>query len=236
MELDLSGHIAVVTLDDPERRNALTLEMVDELIASFDAIDAANGVRAVVVAATPPAFCAGADFSLLEGVSAHPDEARDRLEAIYEGFLRVARCSLPTIAAIDGPAVGAGMNLALACDLRIAGPDARFEPRFVQLGLHPGGGHTWMLQRLVSSQTAAATVLFGQPLDAATALRTGLVWDVVSSSELARHARWLAQQAAEADRELLQRVKATLAEIRTAPSLSAAVSRELIDQVWSFRP
>lgn len=234
VELDFSGHIAVVELNDPDRRNALSLDMVAELIAAFDAIDAAPGVRAVVLAAAPPAFCAGADRTLLDGVSAHPDQAAARLEAIYDGFLAVARCAVPTIAAVDGPAVGAGMNLALACDVRLAGPRARFDPRFVQLGLHPGGGHTWMLQRIVSSQTAAAAVLFGEPIDADTALRCGLVWDVVASEDLVAAAREMARTAATADRELLQRIKTTLTEIRSLDTLGAAVRRELEDQVWSF--
>lgn len=234
VELNLSGHVAVVELNDPDRRNALGTEMVAELVATFDALEAASGVRAVVLCAAPPAFCAGADRSLLADVSGSGDGAASRLTAIYEAFLRVARCSLPTVAAIDGPAVGAGMNLAMACDVRLAGPDARFDPRFVQLGLHPGGGHTWMLQRLVSAQTAAAAVLLAQVIDAPTALRTGLVWEVVASDELVERARSIAATAAEADRELLQRVKATLAQVTSVPSLEAAVERELVEQVWSI--
>ncbi len=234
VELDFSGHIAVVELNDPARRNALSLDMVAELIAAFDAIEVAGGVRAVVVAAAPPAFCAGADRALLDGVSDNPDEAASRLGAIYEGFLRVARCPVPTIAAVDGPAVGAGMNLALACDVRVAGPDALFDPRFVQLGLHPGGGHTWMLQRIASPQTAAAAVLFGEPIDSARALRTGLVWEVVGADDVTERAREMARTAAAADRELLERVKTTLGGITAVGSLDDAVARELTDQVWSF--
>lgn len=234
VELNLSGHIAVVRLNDPQRRNALGLQMVDELIAAFEAIEAAPGVRAVVVSATPPAFCAGADRALLEGISATPAEAAERLEAIYESFLHVARCPLPTIAAVDGPAVGAGMNLALACDVRLAGPGARFDPRFLQLGLHPGGGHTWMLQRIVSTQTAAATVLFSEVIDAEGALRCGLVFDLVPSDELDERAQTMARRVAQADRELVERIKTTLGEIRSESSLEAAVARELADQVWSF--
>ena len=86
----------------------------------------------------PPAFCAGADLSHLGS------SQREGLLNIYEGFLRFGRCPLPTIAAVNGAAVGAGMNLALVCDDRIAAERARFDTRFLQLGLHPGGGHTWM--------------------------------------------------------------------------------------------
>ena len=234
VELDLSEHFAVVHLNDPDRRNALTTEMVAELIATFDAIQAAQGVRAVVLTAAGSAFCAGADRKALANASASTADAETALGAIYEGFLRVARCPLPTIAAVNGPAVGAGMNLALACDVRLAGPDALFDPRFVQLGLHPGGGHTWLLQRLVSSQTAAATVLFGEPLDAKTAWRCGLVYELVPADQLGDRAREMAARAAAGDRELLMRVKATMAETHDFTALDEAVARELVDQVWSI--
>lgn len=234
VELRLTGHFAVVRLDDPARRNALSSDMVTELIATFDAIQSAPGVHAVVLCATPPAFCAGADRALLAGAAGSPAEAQEALSAVYEGFLRVARCPLPTIAAVDGPAVGAGMNLALACDVRLAGPDARFDPRFVQLGLHPGGGHTWLLQRLVSTQSAAAMVLFGEVFDAEAALRSGLVLEVVASDSLEERACELAARASQADRELLERVKATMAETRNMGTLDAAVGRELRDQIWSI--
>jgi enoyl-CoA hydratase len=233
VELNLSGHIAVVQLNDPARRNALTSDMVAELIATFDAIQAAKGVRAVVLCAQGPAFCAGADRALLADATA-PDEARAVLASIYEGFLRVARCEVPTIAAVDGPAVGAGMNLALACDLRLGGPGALFDPRFVQLGLHPGGGHTWLLQRLVSTQSAAAAVLFGQALDAKAAWRAGLIFEIVATEQLEDRARELAARAAEGDRDLLMRVKATMAETRLLGSLDEAVTREFDDQIWSI--
>lgn len=233
MELDLSGHVAVVQLNDPGRRNALGTEMVAELIATFDAIQAAKGVRAVVLTAAGPAFCAGADRALLAEAT-DPDEARTVLAGIYEGFLRVARCPLPTIAAVNGPAVGAGMNLALACDLRLGGPDARFDPRFVQLGLHPGGGHTWLLQRLVSPQSAAAAVLFSEALDAKAAWRAGLIFELVTAEALEGRARELADRAAEGDRELLMRVKATMAATRALDSLDEALAREFDDQIWSI--
>ena len=86
---------------------------------------------------------------------------------IYEGFLRIARSPLPTLAAVNGAAVGAGMNLALGCDVRMAAARARFDTRFLQIGLHPGGGHTWMQRRIVGPQAAMAAVVFGQVLDGA---------------------------------------------------------------------
>ena len=112
----------------------------------MDAFEADESVGAVVVTGTPPAFCAGANLGNLAEADG------ESLGRIYEGFLRVARSPLPTIAAVNGAAVGAGMNLALGCDVRIAARRARFDTRFMQLGLHPGGGHTWMLRRIAGPQ------------------------------------------------------------------------------------
>src|ERR1700730_8478521 len=139
--------VAIVTINDPERRNALTPGMIDELVAAFDRLDADQGVGAVVVTGAPPAFCAGADLSHL---GASPSESG--LRGIYAGFLRVGRSRLPTTAAVNGSAVGAGMNLALCCDLRLAARRAKFDTRFLQLGLHPGGGDTWMMRRGVGPE------------------------------------------------------------------------------------
>jgi enoyl-CoA hydratase len=134
---------------------------------------------------------------------------------------------------VNGPAVGAGMNLALACDVRLAGRSARFDTRFLQLGIHPGGGHTWMMRRIVGPQTTAATVLFGEVLDGAEAERTGLAWRCVDDDDLLPTAQRLAARAAAAPRELVERVKTTIGDMGAIDSHPEAVERELGDQVWS---
>jgi enoyl-CoA hydratase len=225
---DIADGVAVLTLDAPERRNALTLGMTDEIVAAVDAAEADRSVGALVVTGAAPAFCAGADLSHL-GAS-----QREGLRAIYEGFLRIGRSPLPTIAAVNGAAVGAGMNLALVCDLALAGASARFDTRFLQLGLHPGGGHTWMLRRRVGPQTAAALVLFGEVLSGADAERVGLAWRCVPDDELLAVAGGLAATAAAAPRELVQRIKQTLADVAVLPNHGQAVERELDPQVWSI--
>src|SRR5918994_3055515 len=143
LHTEVKDRVAVVTLDAPTRRNALTLDLVEEIEAGFDAIESNPEVGAIVVTGAPPAYCAGADLSHLGS------SQRQGLSRIYEGFLRIGRCPLPTIAAVNGAAVGVGVNLALVCDVILAGESARFDTRFLNLGLHPGGGHTWMLQRRV---------------------------------------------------------------------------------------
>ncbi|MDX6730543.1 MAG: hypothetical protein QOC54_491 [Baekduia sp.] len=227
--LRMDDGIASVTLADPDRRNAISLEMVDEVAAAFDAIEAHADVRAVVVTGEGKAFCAGADLATL----ARGDRAE--YERLYEAFLRVARCPLPTLAAVNGPATGAGLNLALACDVRLAVPEARFVARFLDVGLHPGGGHTWMLQRAVGPQRAAAMVLFGQELDGAMAVEWGLALRCVDRAELLPEALALARRAAPIPRALLERVKETLSVVGVSPTcaLRDAVAIEGAAQAWS---
>ena len=120
----------------------------------------------------------------------------------------MANCTLPTIAAVNGAAVGAGLNLALAADVRIAGPTALFDPRFQKLGIHPGGGATWMLQRAVGPQVARASLLFGMRFNAEDAVRYGLALRVADDPVAA--ARELAAGPAGAPREVVVATKASM--------------------------
>jgi enoyl-CoA hydratase len=228
IEVDSHGRVAVITLNDPKRRNALSAGLVGELVDAFDRLENDDAVGAAIVTGAAPAFCAGADLGDLR-TAREPE-----LRAIYEGFLRVARSSLPTIAAVNGPAVGAGMNLALSCDVRIASTAARFDTRFLQLGIHPGGGHTWLLRDAVGSQAAAAMVLFGQVLDGEGAARAGLVWQCVEPDELLAVALSVGDRAGTAPKELAAATKRTLAEMAAVTDHAAAVERELVTQVWSI--
>lgn len=229
VRLDITDGVATVTLDDPERRNALDLDLCDEIVATFDTLEANDDVGAVVVTGAPPAFCAGADLSHLGG------SARDGLMRIYEGFLRVGRCPLPTIAAVNGAAVGAGMNLALVCDLRLAGRSAKFDARFLQLGLHPGGGHTWMFRRITGPQAVFASVVFGEVLSGEEAERCGLAWRCVEDEELLSTARAMGAKAADAPHELVRKVKETIGDMAAVESQTQAVEREVTPQVWSVQ-
>lgn len=223
--------VGILTLDAPQRRNAFDLAMCDEVCEELDRLEADRSIGALVVTGAGTAFCAGADLSHLAGD--HGRSTEDGLLAIYEGFLRVARSPLPTIAAVNGPAVGAGMNLALACDLRITGRSARLDARFLQLGIHPGGGHTWMTNRIAGPQITAATVLFGEVLDGEAAVAAGLAWRCVDDDVLLDEALTLARRAAAAPRELVERIKATIRDVASIDDHDAAMRRELVDQAWS---
>ena len=229
---EIQSGVATVALADPDRRNALTLPMVTEIVDTFDELEADPAVGAVVVTGDGAAFCAGADLSHLSSSSG--GGAEEGLRSIYEGFLRIGRSTLPTVAAVNGAAVGAGMNLALVCDVRLAGHRARFDTRFLQLGLHPGGGHTWMFRRIAGPQAVAATVLFGDVLDRPEAERVGLVWRCLPDDDLLPAATAMAAHAAAAPHELAARTKATIADMATIADHDAAVDRELEPQVWSL--
>ena len=198
----VEDRVATLTVNDPERRNAVTAEISAALRAAVDAAEADPGVHALIVTGAGKAFCAGADLSALG------EATEDGLMAIYDGFLAVANCALPTIAAVNGAAVGAGLNLALAADVRIAGPAALFDPRFQKLGIHPGGGAAWMLHRAVGPQVARASLLFGMRFDAEAAVRHGLALEMADDPVAA--ARELAAGPAGAPREVVLATKASM--------------------------
>jgi enoyl-CoA hydratase len=197
---EVIDRVALITVNDPDRRNAVTDAMSQQLRSAVEAAEAE--ANAVVITGTGKAFCAGADLSALGAA------AKEGLERIYAGFMAVGRCTLPTVAAVNGAAVGAGLNLALAADVRIAGPHALFDPRFQKLGIHPGGGATWMLQRAVGPQVARAALLFGMRFDAETAVRHGLALTVADDPVVA--ALELAAGPAAAPREVVLATKASM--------------------------
>lgn len=232
----VDNHIARITVNDPDRRNALTDEISALLRAAVAGAEADPAVHAVVVTGAGTAFCAGADLSALD--AAGGSGPAESLQRIYDGFMAVANCTLPTIAAVNGAAVGAGLNLAMAADVRIAGPGALFDARFQKLGLHPGGGATWMLQRAVGPEVARAALLFGMRFDAESAVRHGLALSVADDPVAA--ALELAAGPAAAPRDVVLATKATMrATASPGPpdneQHGAAMRAELGPQVFSIQ-
>ena len=179
--LEVTEGVAVVTLNAPQRRNALTPAMAAELIAVFDEVDARDEVGALVVRGVGRSFCAGGDVQTLTDAGKDPaaPDAYAGMGAIYDSFFRLGQVKAPTIAAVRGSAVGAGMNMLLAADLRVVARDARLICGFLKRGIHPGGGHFVLLSRLVGREAAAAMALFGEEVDGETAVRLGLAWQTV---------------------------------------------------------
>ncbi len=227
VRLEIVDGVAVVTLNDAERRNALTLAMAEDIAAVFDRLEADPAVGAAVVTGAGPAFCAGADLDLvLTGDAA-------MFRRIYEAFLRVRRCPLPTIAAVNGPATGAGLNLVLSCDICISAPRARFVARFLDIGLHPGGGNSWMLVRAVGVARAKAMLLFNEELDGEAAVTAGLSLRCVAADALLEEAMRVARQSAGVPRALSERTKQTIDRMPSVAEHSQAVEIEAEAQAWS---
>jgi enoyl-CoA hydratase len=230
--------IAVLTLNAPQRRNALTVAMAEALTAACEEIDADGAVGAVVVRGEGGYFCAGGDRGTL--AEAGRDPAEDKrfrgMTVIYDSFARVGRLAPPTVAAIRGGALGAGLNLALATDLRVVAEDAKLLSGFIPIGLHPGGGHTALLGRLGSRETAAAMTLFGERLTGAEAVERGLAWNAVPDADVDATALALAATPAK-DPELARRTAASLRTVTGPPALpwTAALELERASQMWSMR-
>jgi enoyl-CoA hydratase len=217
--------VATIELHDPDRRNALTKELSDDLAAAVGAALAA-GASAIVLTAAPPVFCSG---GLLDDLIA----PRAPLAAAYAGLEALTASPVPTIAVVTGAAIGAGVNLPLGCDVIIAGRGARFDPRFLDVGIHPGGGHFWRLQKRVGHQGAAALVLCGDTLTGEEAERAGLVWRCVDDDDALTLAAKFARRVASRDRELVVRAKETLLASAALDDAASAAALELDTQQWS---
>ncbi|MDX6740955.1 enoyl-CoA hydratase-related protein [Actinocorallia sp. A-T 12471] len=225
VELTVCDGVAVLRLNDPERRNALSKALSDDLALTVETA-LARGARALVLAAAPPVFCAGGS---LDGLLNRAVPLAD----MYAGMERLAAAPVPTIAAVGGAAVGAGVNLPLACDVVLVSPEARFDPRFLDVGIHPGGGHLWRLAARTGAQGAAALVLCGDALTGEEAVARGLAWRCVPAAELEPLALRLAGRAAARDPELVRRAKATLTASLALDTAEEAAALELTAQRWS---
>jgi 2-(1,2-epoxy-1,2-dihydrophenyl)acetyl-CoA isomerase len=184
-----AGHVAIITLDRESARNAYSLEMIDSLERAFDAADGDQDVRAVVLTGAGRAFSAGGDVKAMldkTGMFAGgPDALRTRyIEGIHRVPRRLARFEKPLIGAIQGAAIGAGLDLACMCDLRIGSDDAQFGSTFVKLGLVPGDGGAYVLARAIGFPRALELMLTGRLIDAAEAERIGLLHEVAPRAEV----------------------------------------------------
>jgi enoyl-CoA hydratase/carnithine racemase len=168
--------VAVLTLDNPDQRNAMSEAMTASWVSAVDALAGDPSVRVVVVTGEGSAFCSGGDTGWIAGEpDASVDQLRTRMVAFYRAWLSVRRLEVPTIAAVNGPAIGAGLCLALACDLRYGAAGARLGAPFVRLGMHAGMAATYLLPQVVGEAHARDLLLTGRTVGADEALRLGLV-------------------------------------------------------------
>jgi enoyl-CoA hydratase len=235
IDLQVADGAAWITLDGPERRNALDARAVADLVAACDRIDADPSVGAAVVTGAGTAFCSGADTAVLERLRNETPAVRaEELSRLYSGFRRFGALRVPTIAAVNGPAVGAGLNLALAADLRVLARDAVLVSGFSHVGIHPGGGHLHLLAQAGGSSVAAGMGVFAQRMPADRAVASGLAWAVVEPENLRSTVEGMIRHLA-AGPEL---ARALAASLRSAAGGSvawdAATGEERDRQVWSL--
>jgi len=208
-----SGGVATLVLNRPEKLNPFGDDMREQLIEALDAAAAHGGIGALVITGAGRAFSAGGDVHhmvALKQRNAPFDEVRRLLEAGRAAIERLAALPFPTLAAVNGPAAGAGLNLALACDLRIASDQASFGETFARIGLHPDWGGTYFLPRLVGLARALELCWTGDVIDAAEAMRIGLVNRVVAHADLVPTVTALAARLAAAPRASVRLAKQSL--------------------------
>lgn len=197
------GPTLLLTLDRPERRNAIaTLDDCRDLVAAIESAQQRDEIRCVVLTGRGSAFCAGGDLKAMQtrsGIGAldSPVATRDNYRRGVQSVIRALwDCELPMIAAVNGPAIGLGCDLATLCDMRVAATSARFASSFINVGLIPGDGGAWILPRAVGLAKAAEMIFTGETLDAAEALACGLVSRVVDDAQLLTAAFALAAKVA----------------------------------------
>ncbi|GAB18031.1 putative enoyl-CoA hydratase [Gordonia effusa NBRC 100432] len=196
------GAIEIWTLNSPETRNAISGDdMIDALVAGIERVNRDTSVRVIVLTGAGSAFSAGGNVKdMAAGVGLFGGASHQQRVGYRDGIQRIPRafytCEVPIVAAVNGPAVGAGCDLSLMCDLRIASTSAFFAESFVKLGIIPGDGGAWLLPRIVGPARAAEMALTGDRVDAATALEWGIVSRVVPPDELLSEATELARRIA----------------------------------------
>jgi enoyl-CoA hydratase/carnithine racemase len=193
-------HIVTITMNRPDKMNALNTQMMQELVAAIDEIAHDDDIRVVVLTGAGRVFCSGADISeggKASGLSGTPVEMHHNLRNSYQKVaLGLQRLEKPTIAMVNGAAVGAGCDFAFACDMRVGSEKARFRNGFVRVGLIPGGGGTWLYTRLMGLGRGLEFLFTGDFLEAEEAERIGVLNKIVPDDELERETTELAQKIA----------------------------------------
>lgn len=241
----LDDGIRVITLNDPDRRNILAPELCADLLAAVSSLRSDPDTRAVVVTGEGTTFCGGADMPVIFGdTSRSVAQIREDLHEVYASFLSIRDLGVPVIAAVHGPAIGAGLNLAMVCDIRVAGPESVFAATFSRIGLHPGGGCTWFLVQAMGRDRALKMLLDGGNVKAQGAVDSGVA--TVFAEDPMAEALKLAGRWSALDSQLARDIKtavdlaarsdmATTIEFESWAQASAATKPALAAYVDTFR-
>jgi 2-(1,2-epoxy-1,2-dihydrophenyl)acetyl-CoA isomerase len=232
IDLTRDDAIATITLNRPEKLNAFAGTMREDLVAALRTVERDPACRVVVITGAGRAFCAGGDVEFMRELQQRRDvETFSKLlRAGGEIVMQIVQMLKPVIASINGIAAGAGCNLALACDYRIASDQARLGESFVRIGLHPDWGGTWLLPRIVGRSKALELIMTGRMVDAAEALAIGMIDRV--ASDLASETQKLARSFADAPPTLLGDIKSALNSTR---DLRAQLELEAANQLRAFQ-
>ena len=210
IRLNIADNIATITLNRPERLNAMGPQMADEISEALDSLD---GARVVLITGEGRAFCSGADLSA-RGSEAAASTGQGAYAALTKSYnplmMKLAKLEVPVITAVNGPAAGIGCSMALASDFAIAGKSAYFLQAFVNIGLVPDGGASWMLTRLVGKARATEMMLLGEKIPAEKAAEWGLIYKAVE------------------DADLMAEVKALAARLAAGPTMALGIMRQNI--------
>lgn len=233
--LSRDAGVATITLNRPDKLNSFAGRMRDDLIAKLDEVADDETLRVVVITGAGRAFCAGGDVEFMSELRRHGDVAtfRGLLEAGGEIVARLRAMRHFVIASVNGIAAGAGCNLALACDYRLASDGAKFAQSFVKIGLHPDWGGTWFLPRLVGRGRAMEMMMTGRAVDAREALEIGLVDRVVPGESLAAETAAFARAIADGPRIAIEGIKRA-AHASEWQSLADQLSMEVEHQLAAF--
>ncbi len=221
------GPIVTIRLNDPANRNGLSPAMVEALCAALARLNQESDVRCAILTAEGSVFSAGGDPRRMLAPGLYPDMSAEQIRQFYRAGIQrlpiaLSKLDVPLIGAINGPAVGAGCDLACWCDLRIASDKATFAFSFVKLGLVPGDGGAWLIPRLIGLSNAAELLLTGDTLNADEARKMGLISDVVSAEDLLPRARALAGRIAANAPHAVRMTKRLMSESSTM-NLSSAL-------------
>jgi enoyl-CoA hydratase len=207
------------------------------MVEVFDDLDCDLSIGALIIKGEGATFCSGADLSTLGSIMDDPagEEAYLGLGHIYKTFTRLGTMSMPTIAAIRGFAVGAGLNLALSADIRIVSKNARLISGFSKIGLQPGGGHFNLISRVSSHEVATALGVFSQEIEGQQAVDLGLAWEALDDAQVEGRALQLAQIAARDPEYSRMAVKTLRLTSSTSIPWETAMQAERSPQMWSLR-